>query len=120
MRVSRSSRPTGSRGDDPAGHAALGREGLDQAPELEALPDRLADPVEDLGRVAARLTLQGSDQGDLLEIGVLHPPTTTPNASSSGTPSCSSAMMRRNSALDGAGQSSTTTRESSDEAVSGP
>ena len=53
-------------------HAALGRQGADQPPQVGTLADRLNHPIEDLGGVPAGLLLQGGHDPDLPQIGVVH------------------------------------------------
>src|SRR5689334_21756691 len=48
--------------------AAFAGEGLDLAPDLEALADQVADLVEDFGQVTTRLTLQDDRRGEELEV----------------------------------------------------
>ena len=45
----------------------------DQPPERDALADRVGHAVEHLGRVAARLALEGRDERDLVQVAVVHP-----------------------------------------------
>src|SRR5262245_6240633 len=50
--------------------AAFAGEGLDLAPDLEALADQVADLVENFGQVTTRLTLQDDRRGEELEVQV--------------------------------------------------
>ena len=49
---------------DDAREAAFAGEGLDLAPDLEALADQVTDLVEDFGQVTTRLTLQDDRRGE--------------------------------------------------------
>src|SRR3954451_15031275 len=53
------------RGDHAPTEAALSGERANEPAELGPTADRLRDPVEDLGRVAAGVTLEGRDQPDI-------------------------------------------------------
>ena len=47
---------------------ALGGEGGDETPQVVATADRLDDPVERLGAVAAEVALQCGDHADVAEV----------------------------------------------------
>ena len=51
----------------------LRRQHVDQSAELHSAADDLGDPVEHLGRVAARLALEAHDERELLCVVALHP-----------------------------------------------
>src|SRR6266498_723574 len=61
------------KGDDPSGHAPLGRERLDKPTELEPRTDRVGYSVEDFCRVPTRVALQRGHESDLVEVAVVHP-----------------------------------------------
>ena len=59
--------------DDPARHAALRRQRLDEPLQVEPLAHGLCHPVDDLGGVAAGLPLQLRDERELLDVAARHP-----------------------------------------------
>src|SRR6266498_53957 len=61
------------KGDDPSGHAPLGRERLDKPTELEPRTDRVGYSVEDFCRVPTRVALQRGHESDLVEVAVVNP-----------------------------------------------
>ena len=62
----------GSAADDPAAEPALGRQRAHEPAQLPAGAQRLDQPVEHLGRVAAGLGLEAGDQPEMVELVVAH------------------------------------------------
>src|ERR671937_2173017 len=58
---------------DPTSHPALGRQRLDETPDVEARPDRLDHAIQHLGHVPARVPLELGYERDLLDLGTVHP-----------------------------------------------